>query len=1164
MLKVLHTADWHLDLSNLEFAVPAIEAGIKAEPYDLFVHAGDLAVNRSMIHPHVAYEIRSAIDRGIADASCGGIVVAGNHDQSFIAERKGMVEGIMGDGHNDLLLASTPVVEIRCGVGFVCIPTPNKYWAKSQGPDADIGALLHTMIQAKIAEARGYDGVKWVAVIYHGTIGGAMLSDEVLMPSGVDISVPHTAFNGADIVLAGHIHHRQELPGSVDGTRPPVFYSGAPAPLTWNDRHLEPGMYLHTFGETEITSELVPLPVLSQMIHHDLDVPVDYEGNLTADILRIIDGSDSGSRVRVRVSGLGTILDSIDYKAIRGHEEASPVRSVKIVTDRSDTVVARMDLKDGFSMAEAMGEWAKIKQVPDALIKPLLTMAGEIEARVQDYHLDACYDMKPVGLSVKNWCQYEDAEVDFSDLGSLVLIDGPNYSGKSNLSRAILFALYKKQVAGSRIADLIRKGEDTMSVTLRFESGGNHYRIIRDVKRMGEGASTALHFQQLADSPGGAAVNRILHDSNWSPVVEGTAKETQAKIESMVGPLDLFLATSFAGQNAVDALLDLTPAELKDTLMSVLQRNFDARLKEGRSIRDSAEKRRDEAKSKIEALESSTIEVSHEAVEAAALRRDDLEGQITVSEMSVSGLDAKLAEAKAAKATADALTAEISDLERKQYEGEKAVDKAKDRVDELERASMDASTLRNQMEPEPDIIALRSAGESARKKLDDARQSGVDAIREIQAAKEELTGKYHAANQDVIIGEGMVKTMDADIERASVAAKLIAKVPCSGASMVFVDCPEDPVDTGTCQFLKDAIKSRDDLPAMLAGLDDQKRMVATKAESRDRYKAELDEAQAREESERARQKADGEGMEMDASNAVARIESASLTIQANAERQRKIDVLEERASGINAARNLLIKAGEDIGRVVAGLSMARQRSSQAREAIGGYEATERASITERTRLAALRSDMEAIVSEQGRLRGQMESWAAAQKQIQMHRDVESASGREIEVAATYVEAMHRDGLPFLLLEQYAIPALRESAARYLKASGLTLEIESERELTTGELRNHVEMSFSDHRGRHPIGAASGFQRTAIGVALRNALADLLAQATGSRIWLAVQDEGFGTMDAENLEAAKGTVRSIAERRGWFIVISHVPGMTEIADTVLRVTDRGGVSSVEVM
>jgi DNA repair exonuclease SbcCD ATPase subunit len=84
------------------------------------------------------------------------------------------------------------------------------------------------------------------------------------------------------------------------------------------------------------------------------------------------------------------------------------------------------------------------------------------------------------------------------------------------------------------------------------------------------------------------------------------------------------------------------------------------------------------------------------------------------------------------------------------------------------------------------------------------------------------------------------------------------------------------------------------------------------------------------------------------------------------------------------------------------------------------------------------------------------------------------------------------------------------------------------------------------------------------MAVKNSLADLNAASTGSRVHLSVQDEGFGTMDETNLDGAKAMIREIAHRRGgWYVFMSHLPGMEEVADTVIRVRDEGGLSTAEV-
>ena len=114
------------------------------------------------------------------------------------------------------------------------------------------------------------------------------------------------------------------------------------------------------------------------------------------------------------------------------------------------------------------------------------------------------------------------------------------------------------------------------------------------------------------------------------------------------------------------------------------------------------------------------------------------------------------------------------------------------------------------------------------------------------------------------------------------------------------------------------------------------------------------------------------------------------------------------------------------------------------------------------------------------------------------------------------KATTRDGLPFMLLEQFAVPSLRERVNEYLGQTEFRITVETERQTQSGDLRNEIIVQFEDERGFHHLSAASGFQRTAIGIALRAALADLHADATGSEISFAAQDEGFGSMDAENL------------------------------------------------
>lgn len=1165
-MRIAFTGDWHLDMANLAYTVPAIEAGIEAaRSVDLFIHGGDLVVNRSNVHPHVAYTVRRLIESGTGKAECGAIVIAGNHDQSFHADRVGMVEGIMGDGSleygNTIRLATTPRtfnIPIRTGspfkVAFVCVPTPNKYWARAKMEEGvDVAALLQTMVQGMIGSARARPLVTRVVVVYHGNVAGAALSDERLMPSGVDITMPTTAFAGADIVLAGHIHNRQEIDATAAGPR--ILYCGAPAPLTWNDQKLKPGMWLVDIDDANVDVTLVPLPVVSQMLH--FDVTADAGDNVNAIVTERVNASaGAGDRVRVCVHATAGVLDGLDNKLDRALADSLALTSCKITTERTDSAVARMEMSTSTSILDAVERWAAMKMVEGRALESLIAMATEIESTVSDKHLDASYEMDPRVLTVENWCQYEEASIDFTNRRGLVVIEGPNYSGKSNISRAILFALFKKQVSGNRLADLIRKGTDLMRVTFDFVSRERLYRIIREVKRTSAGATAALHFMEIVD---GSAL----------PLAEGNARETQDAIEKLVGPLDLFLATSFAGQNEVDSLLDLSPGDMKDLLMQILQRDFASRLKAGTAFRSAAEGEAKRARDQVAALETS---LAARAVDPAALGNLQLTLSVRRDEQSES--ERALADAMERKAAAAGKQLGLEAVAAEAFRAVGVLRAAEDRQRQLldrltkihdQQAALDVVIARGLPEKrlapaeiEAEMAALAGQEEAATRALRDALAEARRVAKDLQAAAQEASRAAQSAT----------RTADRtrrDLLEAERQAALVDQVPCEGRVVEFMPTcgdAQDARDCGSCRFLTDATAARD-------GLADLTRANDLAVLAVDEFGgAALDAAGAVAVAENSaavieQQIADA------ADDAASRRTEVSFRLSAAVASERAAREYHDSVARKTQLEDDRQQIGQDLAPLTAEIMALRTKAASLNEdsqAARNNQIEIDAAATSVTRLSgtvdAGRRAIETTTSEIAAIEARAEDVARDQDRVAGLRAEAEKADSAAAVAALYCDAVHRDGIPFLLLEQFSIPMLQAVTNEYLKNTNLSVQIESERELQTGESRNAVEITFSDHRGRHPVSVASGAQRSSIGSALRHGMAELLARGTGSRIWLAVQDEGFGTLDPDNLEIAKTTLRNIAERRGLFVVISHVPGMSEVADHVLRVVDDGGTSRVE--
>jgi exonuclease SbcC len=888
------------------------------------------------------------------------------------------------------------------------------------------------------------------------------------------------------------------------------------------------------------------------MVHIDLTMDAnDTPNEQIEDAVRL--RSVPGDRVRVCVRAPAAVIDVIDHARARALAETIGLQALKVTSERTDSATARMEMSTGASVLEALARWADLKKVDGAALDGLLALAAEIEAKVSDRHIDARYEMKPFALTVENWCQYAEAHVEFSGLNGLVVVEGPNYSGKSNISRALLFALYKRQVSGNRIDDLIRKGADWMRITFDFESCGEFYRIIREARRTSRGATAALHFLRM-------------DGTDWIPIAEGTARETQEAIETLVGPLDLFLATSFAGQNEVDALLDLTPGEMKDLLMQVLQRDFAARLKEGTGLRTAAEGEARRARDQAAALQASIV-ARTDGPDLLPALRTRLEGkrtELAEHEAGAENATREAAEARtreqereAAFAVAHRAAKEAGELERRQrglMDRLTSIGANQDLCSAVIDRGLPARGTRSSAEIEADLAGL--AGREAA-----ATQALRDDLADCRRVRVERTAAAQAASRAAQAATRAVDQANRDMKEATRQAELIDQVPCEGATWTdnghVADC-------GTCRFLTDAKAAKDRIAELtdatfdaLIAMDAANAAATAAADALQTVEAETTERE---------QQIAAAGLEAERRRAET---SRELTEAVAAERQAR--EYREAVDRKAALENDRLQVGQDLAPMAAEILRLRGEAAALdtlSEALASSGITIHAAETVAARFAAsaaeCRKEIERtvgnIAAAEARAEGVQHDTATA---AALEKDAEILD-RHAAVAALYCDAVHRDGIPFLLLEQFSIPMLQGVANEYLAGTNLSVQVEAERELQTGETRNAVAITFTDHRGRHPVSVASGSQRFHVGGSLRYGIAELMARATGSRMWLAIQDEGFGTLDPENLEASKATLRNIAAKRGTFLVISHVPGMSEVADHVLRVVDDGGTSRVEVL
>ncbi len=148
--------------------------------------------------------------------------------------------------------------------------------------------------------------------------------------------------------------------------------------------------------------------------------------------------------------------------------------------------------------------------------------------------------MRLTKLKLRNFKSFKSAVIEFPS--DLIAITGPNGSGKSNIMEAILFAMGARGswLRSSGLRGLIRKGADSCSVELVFESDGKALRLERRVSKSG---STYRLNGKLAQA---SEVRDALADLGLR--AEGY---------------------NFVGQGEVTAVIESTPRERAEILLEI-------------------------------------------------------------------------------------------------------------------------------------------------------------------------------------------------------------------------------------------------------------------------------------------------------------------------------------------------------------------------------------------------------------------------------------------------------------------------------------------------------------------------------------------------------------------------------------------------------------------
>ncbi|MCC6645687.1 MAG: SMC family ATPase [Polyangiaceae bacterium] len=697
--------------------------------------------------------------------------------------------------------------------------------------------------------------------------------------------------------------------------------------------------------------------------------------------------------------------------------------------------------------------------------------------------------MKPTRLELANFRSFSDVDLDLPD-GCVGLV-GVNGGGKSSLLMAIEYAVFGPR--GRSHGDLIRAGEQSMTVILTLEHGAAVYRI-----RRAAGRKTTLDFEcQDGDA--------------WEPLTLGTAADTQALVEQTIGlSRETFLASAYLAQQEGGTFTEAAPKDRKRLLADVLALTvWDEAAQAVAADRRAAQTEEQTLAGRVAALT--------ERVEAAAALRADADT-----------LTARLADADRALADATGRVIDCEDVAGKAAAAVEVWRRAQQDVATAEKLAaahrklaVEAQTALERLDGERpnlaalDALALEHAGKAATlAELDRQEQARaraieerdrlnaehgwlIDAARRHESIRNELDQKRRKIDNDPHATCPTCEQALPDRARETALASLAAELEVANAAV------SDARDQAAAAGRKlDAVV----IPQPVPGLDQLRARVT-----------EIQHAP----SERAAASA-------------------------------RIEELERTAALLNDPGYL-----KHLERLEADEQAARAALQQLDEPEpGATEHSHAALLTARAAQEAARTEQARAGQDLARVDGQLRAAADDAAQLdQATADRSQLAGRLADLA-TLERAFGRDGIPRWIVETHAIPAIEQEANRLLNTLGgpvTQVELRTERELKSGGLTDALDIICHTDTGARDYLTFSGGERTRIALALRIALARLLAHRRDADVRLLVLDEPDG-LDTAGMEALVDILRGLVQRGDvdTALLASHVPALRDSFDQALIV------------
>jgi len=163
---------------------------------------------------------------------------------------------------------------------------------------------------------------------------------------------------------------------------------------------------------------------------------------------------------------------------------------------------------------------------------------------------------------------------------------------------------------------------------------------------------------------------------------------------------------------------------------------------------------------------------------------------------------------------------------------------------------------------------------------------------------------------------------------------------------------------------------------------------------------------------------------------------------------------------------------------------------------------------------------------------------------------------KFRVNTLLARALSNNGIPLMIMDK-VIPIVNTEVGKILAnvdGFDVQLEIDAEEQL--------LHIFIDDGNGRRKIELGSGMEKTLAALSIRAALANISLLPMCN---LFVVDEGFSTLDANNMSTINQLLQYLKTRFDNVIIISHMDGMRDMCDNIMDINkDEYGYSSIQIV